>query len=66
MIRGTVNLSLEVAVRALLAPSIIASRWLLPAGGYGKPDSDAPRVRRSPLVAAKIVLDEFFFLTGIL
>jgi dienelactone hydrolase len=66
MIRGTINLALEVAVRALLAPSIIASRWLLPAGGYGKPDGDAPRVRRSPLVAAKIVLDEFFFLTEVL
>lgn len=66
MIRGAIGLSLEVAVRALLAPSILASRWLLPTGGYGEPDGAVPTARRSPLVAAKMVLDEIFFLTEVL
>jgi hypothetical protein len=66
MIRDLGSVALEVAVRALLAPSVLASRWLMPSAGYvGEPDG-VPSVGRSPLVAAKIVLDEIFFITEVL
>jgi hypothetical protein len=66
MIRSASNLALEVAVRAMLAPSVLASRWLLPAGGYGDPHGHAPVRSLSPLVAAKMVFDELFFVTEVL
>jgi dienelactone hydrolase len=66
MINGVTSFALEVAVRALLAPSVLASRWLMPAGGHGDPAGHAPRAGLSPMVAAKVVLDEIFFVTEVL
>jgi len=66
MIRSITNLALETAVRAMLTPSVLASRWLLPAGGYGDPHGHAPAASLSPLVAAKMVFDEIFFVTEVL
>lgn len=66
MIQNATALALEVAVRALLAPSVLASRWLLPAAPYGEIANDLPSISRSPLVAAKIVFDEIFFMSEVL
>jgi len=66
MIRDATALALEVAVRALLAPSVLASRWLLPAAPIGEIASDLPSIGRSPVVAAKIVLDEIFLMSEVL
>jgi hypothetical protein len=66
MIRNATALALEVAVRALLAPSVLASRWLLPAAPYGEIANDLPSISRSPLVAAKMVFDEMFFMSEVL
>lgn len=66
MIRNATALALEVAVRALLAPSVLASRWLLPAAPHGHLTDDLPSIGRSPLVAAKVVLDELFFVSEVL
>ena len=65
LIRAVADLALEAAVRALLAPSVLASRWLLPTSGFGEPDG-APTMSRSPLVVAKVILDEIFFVTELL
>lgn len=66
MIRNATALALEVAVRALLAPSVLASRWLMPAAPYGEIANDLPSIGRSPLVAAKVVFDEMFFMSEVL
>lgn len=66
MIRDATALALEVAVRALLAPSVLASRWLLPAAPIAEIASDLPSIGRSPVVAAKIVLDEIFLMSEVL
>ena len=66
MIRDAANFTVEIAIRALLAPGVLASRWLFSTAGFGEPDGHVPSIRRSPLVAAKIVLDEVFFLTEVL
>ncbi len=66
MIRNATALALEVAVRALLAPSVLASRWLMPPAPYGEIASDLPSIGRSPLVAAKVVFDEIFFMSEVL
>jgi hypothetical protein len=66
MIRNATALALEVAVRALLAPSVLASRWLLPAASYGEIAHDLPSISRSPLVAAKVIFDEIFFMSEVL
>jgi len=60
------GLAIEVAVRALLTPSVLASRWLLPQTRFGDHGDDVPSFRRSPSVAAKILLDEVFFLSEVL
>src|SRR6187431_3659798 len=66
MISNVTALALEVAVRALLAPSVLASRWLLPAAPYGEIANDLPSISRSPLVAAKVIFDEMFFMSEVL
>ncbi len=66
MIRDATALALEVAVRALLAPSVLASRWLLSAGPHGHGGEELPSIGRSPLVAAKVVFDEIFFMSEVL
>jgi hypothetical protein len=66
MIRDATALALEVAVRALLAPSVLATRWLLPAGPYAELANDLPSIGRSPMVAAKVVFDELFFMSEVL
>jgi hypothetical protein len=66
MIRDATALALEVAVRALLAPSVLASRWLLSAGPHGHGGEELPNIGRSPLVAAKVVFDEIFFMSEVL
>jgi pimeloyl-ACP methyl ester carboxylesterase len=44
---------------------VLASRWLLPTSAFGEPDG-VPLASRSPLVIAKVVLDEIFFVTEVL
>lgn len=66
MIRDATALALEVAVRALLAPSVLASRWLMPPAPHGEIPHDVPRIGVSPLVAAKVVFDEIFFMSEVL
>ncbi len=66
MIRDATALALEVAVRALLAPSVLATRWLLPPAPHGEIVSDLPSIGRSPMVAAKVVFDEIFFMSEVL
>lgn len=66
MIRDATALALEVAVRALLAPSVLASRWILPPAPHGDIAHDVPRMGSSPLVAAKVVFDEIFFMSEVL
>jgi hypothetical protein len=66
MIRDATALALEVAVRALLAPSVLASRWLLPPAPHGEIPHDVPRASASPLVAAKVAFDEIFFMSEVL
>lgn len=66
MIRDVGSVALEVGVRALLAPSVLAMRWLWPSRGFVGELDGVPSVRRTPLVAAKIVLDELFFVTEVL
>lgn len=53
-----------VAVRSLMAPGVLAARWW--SSDDGLPPGVVPPTARSLGVAAKIVLDEFFFLTEIL
>ena len=66
MIRDATARALELAVRALLAPSVLASRWLLPAAPIAEIANDLPSIGRSPVVAAKIVLDEIFLMSEVL
>ncbi|MEB2283869.1 MAG: hypothetical protein B6D46_11400 [Polyangiaceae bacterium UTPRO1] len=66
MIHDAAALVLEVAVRALLAPGVLATRWLLPPAPCGDKTSDVPASGRSPLVAAKVILDEIFFMSEVL
>ncbi|MCC6849049.1 MAG: hypothetical protein IT294_11155 [Deltaproteobacteria bacterium] len=66
MIHDAAALALEVAVRALLAPSVLATRWLLPPAPRGDGPTDLPSIGLSPLVAAKVVFDEIFFMSEVL
>lgn len=66
MIRDATALAFEVAVRALLAPGVLATRWLLPRAPHGEIAGDVPSMGRSPLVAAKVVFDEIFFMSEVL
>lgn len=66
MIRDAAALAFEIAVRALLAPSVLASRWLLPPAPHGHRAEELPSIGGSPLVAAKMVFDEIFFMSEVL
>ena len=64
MIRSAFDLGVEIALRALLAPGILAARWLVPHGPA--PAHDVPALPASLARVAKVALDEIFFLTEIL
>ncbi len=66
MIQRLAGLTVELAARAVLAPGVLASRWLWPPAARGELDDLVPAVRSSPWVAAKVVFDELFFLTEVL
>lgn len=51
-----------VALRSLLAPGIMAARWLSRAPG----DAGATRVPRSASLVAKMLLDEIFFMSEVI
>ena len=58
------DLGVEIALRALLAPSILAARWLVPRAPL--PAHEVPAMPASLARVAKVALDEIFFLTEIL
>ena len=63
-IRMSLGRGVELAVRALVAPTLLAARWL-PA--RERPTGDAVPVARASLgLGFKMLLDEVFFLTEVL
>ena len=61
MVRAAVTGGVELAVRSLVAPGLLAARWLTPSGeprGAG-----VPAARASFGLPFKVALDELFFLT---
>ena len=55
---------LNLALRSVLAPGVLAARWVAPAGIAD--DDERPAAALSPGLVGKMVLDELFFLTELL
>jgi hypothetical protein len=60
--RAAAGLGIELALRAALAPGLLAARWL---AGEEAADADAPAAPRSLAGAARMALDEAFFLSEV-
>jgi hypothetical protein len=63
--RFGLDLGVQIALRALLAPSILAARWLVPRAPMMSA-YEVPAMAASLARVAKVALDEIFFLTEIL